>query len=176
MLARAFADDPAVVWLRPDPVERLERSVASFAVVFDQDADGLRLVTSGYESASLWRRSSLSEPTIASRKNAPATPRSASSANADRARVLEEAMKAHRPPGDLWHLHVVGCEPSCRGRGLGAQMVRSGLERANGLAVYLETANERNVGFYRSFGFSVAEEWRLPEGGPQFWSMVRPAG
>ena len=175
MLARAFADDPAVVWLRPDPVERVERSVASFAFVFDQDADGLRLVTSGYESASLWRRSSVSEPTIASRKNAPAAPGSASSASADRARVLEEAMKAHRPPGDLWYLHVVGCEPSYRGRGLGALMVRSGLDRTKGLPAYLETANEQNVDFYRSLGFSVTEEWRLPEDGPRFWSMLRAA-
>jgi hypothetical protein len=40
---------------------------------------------------------------------------------------------------------------------------------------YLETHKERNVGFYRAFGFEVLVADRMPDG-PRFWTMARKPG
>ncbi len=88
---------------------------------------------------------------------------------------MSNAIEAHLPRGDFWYLHIAGCEPTMQGRGLGGVAVRSGLERiaGAGLPVYLETATERNLGFYRALGFEVTGDWTVPRGGPRFWSMAR---
>ena len=40
---------------------------------------------------------------------------------------------------------------------------------------YLETHTERNVRFYQRHGFAVVSETNIPEDGPHFWLMARPA-
>ncbi len=42
----------------------------------------------------------------------------------------------------------------------------------SGLPFYLETATERNLGFYQGLGFRVTDEWRVGRDGPLFWSML----
>ena len=77
---------------------------------------------------------------------------------------------------DYWYLHMLGCEPTQQGTGLGAAAVRAGLDHAAGrLPCYLETATESNLGFYAGLGFAVTGEWQVPRAGPRFWSMLRPA-
>ena len=80
------------------------------------------------------------------------------------------------PQGDFWYLHIAGCDPAAQGRGFGRRALVAGLERAAGRTpCYLETATERNLGFYASVGFAVTDEWRVGRDGPRFWSMLRPA-
>ena len=96
--------------------------------------------------------------------------------NRARAMRVSDAINLHMPHGRYWYLHIAGCDPAHQGRGLGAAAVRAGLTRAAGrLPAYLETATEANLGFYSGLGFAVTSEWRVPDGGPRFWSMLRPA-
>ena len=44
------------------------------------------------------------------------------------------------------------------------------LEKA---ACYLDTHKERNVGYYRRFGFEVVHHASPPESGVEHWAMVR---
>ena len=55
--------------------------------------------------------------------------------------------------------------------------MRAGVARAaeQGLGVLLETATPDNVAIYTRLGFEIIEEWQVPDGGPQFWTMVHPA-
>jgi ribosomal protein S18 acetylase RimI-like enzyme len=78
------------------------------------------------------------------------------------------------PPRHLY-LATLGVDPPHQGRGVGAALLRSGLARADvqGLPCYLETMLERNLDFYRRFGFEVAGEAVVPAGGPRFWGMAR---
>lgn len=56
MFARAFADDPALSFIFPDPLDRARRLPRLFRLLFDSDgSSGMRLATPGGEAATLWR-------------------------------------------------------------------------------------------------------------------------
>jgi ribosomal protein S18 acetylase RimI-like enzyme len=177
MLARAFADDPAMTYIFPDPAQRARRMPRLFALLFDSDAAaGMRLVSGGGEAATLWRGPGQVH-TSRTEMLRQALPMIATFGTAlGRALRLSDAIGAHMPAGAFWYLHIAGCDPAYQGRGLGASVVRAGLARASGRTpCYLETATESNIGFYAGLGFAVTGEWRVSGGGPRFWSMLRPA-
>ncbi|MCP2287995.1 GNAT family N-acetyltransferase [Nocardia amikacinitolerans] len=96
----------------------------------------------------------------------------------DRARAYAEAEVAlapHRPAEPAWFLGTVGVDPDEQGRGLGAAVIRPGLAAAEraGVSAFLETSEERNVGFYERLGFRVTAAVDLPDGGPTTWAMLR---
>lgn len=78
--------------------------------------------------------------------------------------------------GRHWYLDMLGVLPEHQGKGHGSRLLRSVIVRADaeGLPIYLETQNECNVAFYRRFGFAVVTDSPLPDGGPRFWTMLRP--
>ena len=84
-----------------------------------------------------------------------------------------EWVESHTPDEPVWHLDAVGVEPEARGTGLGAALVRHGLERAraDGTPAFLETGTARNVPVYEHFGFRTVEAARAPGGGPKVWFM-----
>src|SRR3546814_4146491 len=56
MLARAFADDPAMRFIFPDPTVRARRMPRLFSLLYKADGPvGMRLMTAGGEAATLWR-------------------------------------------------------------------------------------------------------------------------
>lgn len=176
MLSRAFADDPAMSFIFPDPVDRARRLPRLFGLLFDSDrAAGMRLVTQGGEAATLWRGPGRVH-TKRLEMLRQAVPMLATFGRAlPRALALSDAIGAHMPLGAFWYLHIAGCDPVVQGKGLGGAAVRAGLARAAGrMPCYLETATEANLRFYTGLGFAVTGEWRVPKGGPRFWSLLRP--
>jgi GNAT superfamily N-acetyltransferase len=177
MLARAFADDPATSFIFPDPVERAKRLPRMFALLFDEDAHGMRLVTEGGEATALWRGPGRHNTSILDML-LQAWPMWRIFGDAlGRALAVSNAIDANFPGGDCWYLHIAGCDPAAQGRGLGGAVIRAALDRVadSGLPAYLETATPRNLGFYQGLGFEITGEWTVPKGGPRFWSMMRPA-
>lgn len=177
MLARAFADDPAMTYIFPDPRERAKRLPRLFALLFDADAPGMRLVTGDGQAATLWQRPGTPQASTIDllRRAVPLV--TALGFALPRAMRVGDALDAHAPPERHWYLHIAGVDPAHQGKGLGGASIREGLARAaaDGLPAYLETATERNVALYQSLGFEVTSEWHVPKGGPKFWSMLRPA-
>jgi ribosomal protein S18 acetylase RimI-like enzyme len=176
MLALAFAEDPAMAWIFPDPADRTRRLPRLFALLFDDDAGGMRLITDGGEAATLWRGPGGATTSVATMLRQAWPLWRALGGAISRAMKVSGAIEAHMPRGDFWYLHIAGCDPAAQGRGHGAAIVRAGLDRAaRRLPAYLETATEANLGFYGALGFAVTDEWHVPDGGPRFWSMLRPA-
>ncbi|MGN6374418.1 MAG: GNAT family N-acetyltransferase [Sphingomonas sp.] len=177
MLARAFADDPAMSFIFPDAAERVRRLLRLFALLFDVDgAAGMRLLTAGAEAATLWRKPGRAETGWWEMlRHAPAMLHALGGA-APRALRLAHAIGAHHPRTPFWYLHIAGVDPAWQGRGVGGALIRDGLARlqSSGLPCYLETPLEKNVGFYRGLGFRLVEAWQVPGDGPRFWSMERP--
>ena len=82
-------------------------------------------------------------------------------------------VEARVPPEPLWFLDSVGVERSVRGQGIGAALIRLGLERAreDGVDAFLETGTARNVPVYEHLGFRVVDAADAPDGGPRIWFM-----
>ena len=176
-LARAFGDDPATSFIFPDPVLRAKRLPRLFALLFDEDVHGMRLVTAGGEAATLWRPPGKNRTSKLDLVREALPLLSIFGTAIGRALAVSDAIDLHLPQGDYWYLHIAGCEPAQQGKGFGGAAVRSGLERiaGSGLPAYLETPLERNIGFYQGLGFEVTADWVVPKGGPRFWSMRRAA-
>lgn len=177
MLSRAFADDPAMSYIFPDAAVRTRKMPGLFRLLFDEDAGGMRLLTAGGEAATLWRGPGQTRTTYWHMLRQALRMIGTFGTALGRALAVSNAIDQHFPRGDYWYLHIAGCCPAAQGRGLGGAAVRAGLERVagSGLPAYLETATERNLGFYRAIGFAVTGEWRVAKDGPLFWSMWREA-
>ena len=176
-LAAAFQDDPVMAFIFPDEADRRLRLPRLMAILYDGDgAHGARFVTQGGEAATLWRapgQGALHWPEKL-RHGLPWL--HAAGLALPRALAVSAASDAAHPTEPHWYLHIVGCRPEAQGRGLGSAAIAPGLARADadGVAAYLETANERNLPLYRRLGFEVTHEWRVPDG-PHHWSLMRPA-
>lgn len=93
------------------------------------------------------------------------------------ARYASVAVRAHPREQPHWYLAMIGVDPSRKGRGIGAALLRSRLERCDkeGMAAYLESSNPQNVPLYEHFGFQVTGTLDLPKGAPAVTTMWRPA-
>jgi GNAT superfamily N-acetyltransferase len=76
-------------------------------------------------------------------------------------------------PEPHWHLRLLGVDPGRQGSGLGAVLLRHGLERAAeaGYPVLLETFSERALPFYLRNGFDVIVDGVEPSTGIRFWAL-----
>ena len=92
----------------------------------------------------------------------------------DYAKILNRAHKRLAPPKHFYLLNLA-VDPAHQGMGIGGHLIHPVLDKADdrGLACYLETMNERAVGFYEKHGFTVTELVTIPTGGPPFWAMIR---
>jgi ribosomal protein S18 acetylase RimI-like enzyme len=178
-LARSFHDDPVATWLLPDDASRVARQARLFAAMTRHQhlADGgVEVACDGptIGAAALWdppgrwqesrRAVAMMLPTLI-----PAMGRRLSAL-----KLLGDLMKAEHPEEPHWYLAVIGADTAARGRGLGAALMRSRLQRcdAEHAPAYLESSKADNVPFYQRFGFEVTGELVVP-GGPTLWKMWR---
>lgn len=178
MLGRAFADDPAMSYIFPDAADRAKRLPRLFALLFDSDAVGMRLVSKAADAGTFWRPPGQAHVPIMAYARRLIPVIHALGGSLPRAMRLGDAIDAHFPIQPFWYLHIAGVDPVRQGHGLGGASIRAGLARcdADGVPAYLETATESNVRLYARLGFGLVEEWSVPNNGPRFWSMIRPVG
>jgi ribosomal protein S18 acetylase RimI-like enzyme len=173
-LLAAFADDPVLCWVFPDPSARRRYGRHFFAMHARRlTAGGLAWKTDGgaslWAAPGRWRESPLDTARLAT-TSFPGLWRHA--ARVGRGLLGVESRHPREP-----HLYLatVGVRPEQAGRGLGTALLEPGLRHADdlNLPAYLESSNERNVPLYERHGFTVTREHRLPAG-PSMWLMWRP--
>lgn len=73
-----------------------------------------------------------------------------------------------------WYLEFIGASAARQGSGYGSRLLADALRRcdADGLPVYLESSNPRNLPFYQRHGFTVTDELTFRAGPPQ-WTLWR---
>jgi ribosomal protein S18 acetylase RimI-like enzyme len=180
VLARAFGDDPAWVWLLPDPARRAQLLPWLFRVGFDVTAADVYATRGRILGAARWLPPGRPPMRIGATVKAIAmTPFKLGAATApflSYGRAVEQ-MRADVVAGPHWYLAGIGVDPAAQRQGVGAALLEPGLEAAAaaGLPTVLLTNNEANLHFYESHGFRVEREGRTPEGGPKAWAMVRPS-
>ncbi len=180
--AAAFADDPAWVYVLPDPEQRrrllpwlatlgLRLALphgATFTTPGEKVEGVAEFIPPGRYPAPLLRQAWVGR----------AMPLRLSPGAFVRAlRVLAAMDRAHPKEPPHWYLQSLGVAPERQRQGIGSFLILPVLERADeeGVAVYLETTKEVNVAYYRRFAFDVVDEFSLPRGGPPVWTMLRRA-
>lgn len=85
-------------------------------------------------------------------------------------KLQEQAISVPR-----WVLVFLGVEPSQQGKGIGGKLIQPILTRADSADVpcYVESADERNLSFYKKHGFVIINQGQVPNGGPQVWVLVK---
>jgi len=178
VLARAFHDDPAWVWLIPDPVRRRRLLPWLFRVGFDVTAADVYATSGELLGAARWlppgRSSMRIGPTLRALVTTPLRLGSATTQFLAYGRAVE-LMRAEVAPGDHWYLAGIGVAPQHRRQGVGGALLQPGIaaSRRDGVPAVLLTNNVANLSFYEGHGFRVVREGRTPKGGPHAWAMVR---
>lgn len=181
-LARAFYDDPVMMWLLPDEKSRLGHLHRLFATMTRHHhlaRGGVEVTGDGpdvgaaalWDPPNEWRETRLSELAM---KPAILRVFGFRAAKA-KGRAVQEAMKRAHPEEPHWYLATIGSDPTARGRGFGQALMRSRLDRCDAeyCPAYLESTKPENVPYYERFGFTVTGEIVLPNGGPPMWPMWR---
>src|SRR5437763_6022416 len=178
VLARAFHDYPAWVWLIPDDARRSRLLPWLFRVGFDVTAADVYATAGEVRGAARWlppgRTAMRPGPTMRALITTPLRLGSATPHFLAYGRAVE-TLRAEAAPGPHWYLAGIGVDPSAQRQGIGAALLRPGIDAAAeaGLPAVLLTNNEANLSFYESHGFRTVREADTPRGGPHAWAMVR---
>jgi ribosomal protein S18 acetylase RimI-like enzyme len=180
MLARAFDDDPVMMWIFPDERLRRRRLPRLFAVLLRRyylsyGATEVVLAADQVLGCGMWAPPGGWLPPAG--RQLAAVP-GIVAAFGSRFLVANAAFgtiaRVH-PHTPHWYLAGLGTDPPVQGTGVGSELLRSRLARCDmtGLPAYLESSKESNVGYYETFGFTVTREVKIPDGGPALWPMWR---
>lgn len=181
VLARAFFDDPLMVWFFPDPDVRPHACAAMFGLLAEHYlADGRVDVAARPEpiGVAMWRWPGPDAPPQEAPEELPSIGGlMAGFMGAARAREVGVAMSsldALRPAEPYAYLHLLAVDPDACRQGLGGELLERGLAAARdaGLVACLDTMNPDNVPFYEAHGMSVRHEVRLAPDGPTSWAMA----
>lgn len=174
-LARAFADDPLTSHLLRDPKTRDTKLPRLFKLLFKLGLPyNACYVTAGYEAVTLWRppngwRVHLKDYIV----NAPELLGVFGGGVFNVMSTMDRIEKLH-PQTPHWYLQTIGTDPAKQGKGFGSLIMRDMLARADaaGMPCYLESSKDTNIPIYKSFGFDVTGEIKIPNG-PTLWPMWR---
>jgi GNAT superfamily N-acetyltransferase len=177
-LAHAFADDPAIPYILPDPAQVIPVSTSFFAAALRNGVEHGEVFAIGDppRAVAIWHRidndrAEMPEPDVSAALSVLDEP------TQERWSIFAYMAEVHgrlmREPHN--YLFILGVEPELQGRGLGSAMLAPLLARARseGLPCYLETFNPRNLPLYERHGFRVVQEGVPPGSNLTLWAMRR---
>jgi ribosomal protein S18 acetylase RimI-like enzyme len=176
-LARAFHDDPLICCLLPEVASRPQKMPKLFKLLFKLGLPhGCCDVTSGYESVALWRPPGKWEiPFYEYILNAGEFLGLFGFQGARVVTATMDVIEKRHPHEPHYYLQAVGTDPAKQGKGYGGVVMRRQIAVADaaGAPCYLESSKETNIPIYKSLGFEVTGEIKIPKG-PTLWPMWRP--
>jgi GNAT superfamily N-acetyltransferase len=180
-LANAFMKDPIQEYVFPDETERKEKSLPHFSAVLQYGIMfGEVYTTSDFGGAVVWLKpgETIVTPEKAEQGGLAALPQTIGEAPFTRfISVLDYADQYHKQ--DMkephWYTMVLGVDPASQGKGYGNLLLRTRLEEAksNYIPVYLETAQPKNVSFYKHMGFDLIREVVEPLSEIKLWTFIK---
>lgn len=175
IIAEGFADDPVNLWAF--------RGTAAMRPIYTEMARDLYIpkgfgdCSSDGQACSLWLPpgAKVNFGLRASLNIGRALIRHAGLAGIRNSLTVNAAMGKKHPAEPHYYLFAIAARPQAQGRGLGGALMRKALTRidAEGMPAYLENSKERNIGFYRHFGFEVIETIQAHKNAPPLWAMWR---
>jgi ribosomal protein S18 acetylase RimI-like enzyme len=176
-LGHAFLDDPVLMYFLPDERTRAAKLPRLFRMLFKLGLPhGACYVTGGCEAVTLWRppdrwHLSFWEYIL----NGPELLGIFGAGALNAMTMMDRIEKVH-PKKPHWYLQTIGTEPAMQGKGYGSLIMRDRLAATDAASVdcYLESSKITNIPIYKSFGFEVTGEIKIPNG-PTLWPMWRNA-
>jgi ribosomal protein S18 acetylase RimI-like enzyme len=167
-LAEAFADDPLLEIIAPDPARRATIGSKFLAAPLAYGMRHGRVWANEDASAvAIWLHPE-SGPMSMLRMLRVGMWRAPLDFGLDGTNRMFKALSATEPfhkqvHGPHWYLMTVGTRRARQGQGLGSQLVEMGTSRADeaGVPCYLETATDSNIAFYRKRGFEIVGQTEL---------------
>ncbi len=83
--------------------------------------------------------------------------------NIGKAMKREAAIKKIQPDTPMYYLWFIGVDPESQGTGIGSRLMNEVIEdsRAQSRPIFLETSTERNLPWYKKFGFDIYSDLDL---------------
>jgi GNAT superfamily N-acetyltransferase len=182
VLARAFLDDPMMVYLMPEERQRLD-------VLPEFMQAGARVCLTHGEvyttpgavlGNACWLppgETEITDERIVESGFADVIGHMGEESAARLGTLMGQLGELHHAavPPEHWYLLLLGVDPERQGQGIGGTLIEPILRRADAERVpcYLETMKPRNVTFYSKHGFDVVDEDDTADGGLHFWTMRR---
>ncbi len=180
MLARAFHDDPMMVYAIPDAADRTRTLPEFYARMVRFGFLNGEVLTTAAEmrGVSVWLPPDVQwtrEKIEAAGLHELSKIVGADAMARYREVVGPESEARERfANGPYWYLFLLAVDPPYQGRGLGGELMKPMLDRiqASGLPCFLETESARNVAFYRKHGFeAVVDGEAAGRSGVRFWTF-----
>jgi ribosomal protein S18 acetylase RimI-like enzyme len=166
-LADAFADDPMMAWIYPDPGARMAHVEAFMWAALEIGFPHGHVYAAGADTAAaIWAPPDIDlfdEQAVARLFGLLSEQLGA---RAEEVGVGLGSIAEHHPHHvPHFYLFVLGTARAAQGRGIGSLLLHEILDRCDrqGLGAYLESSNVRNVPFYERHGFHVLTEVKLSE-------------
>jgi GNAT superfamily N-acetyltransferase len=177
VIADAFYDLPQSQWLIPDLAARRDILPSYFKILVEHAMTaGTVYTTADRSAAALWVH--ISAEGASPPEDYPARLARVAGPWAGRFTAFDATLDNHHPAHIAHHhLAILAVHPGRQGQGTGSALLRAHhaiLDDA-GLPAYLEAAQWRTRQLYRRHGYLPSGLFYLPEGGPAFFPMARPA-
>jgi GNAT superfamily N-acetyltransferase len=167
ILTAAFAEDPVFRWLLPGDVAGVDAARLLLPVVEQSAGQGELVVDPGGGAAAVWLRRGAGSPVG---EAAPPPEELA------RLTAFTDLLEQRHPVGrEHLHLAFLGVVPGAQGSGLGGELLRGRLSRADAdrVPAYLEASSSRSRPFYERHGFRTTGAPIVLPDGPRLWPMWR---
>lgn len=157
-IAMAFAADPFVRWIYPDPNQYLS-NIREMLIRFGGKAfdHGTAYYVDGFVGAALWLPPDIHPDEEALGEHMQRT--ISESILEDVFSVLEQMEHCH-PTDPHWYLPLLAVDPVHQGNGYGSALLKDAIAQfdTDGMIAYLESSNPRNISLYERHGFEIITE------------------
>ncbi|MBE1579257.1 GNAT family N-acetyltransferase [Amycolatopsis roodepoortensis] len=168
VLSEAFHEDPVSMWVFPGDERRaVALPIFHRAVVQGMLAAGGHVdVTGDLSGAAVWAPGG--DEDIDDEAFAGLT-----GEEIGRLMMVFELMTEHAPVGEYHHAQFIGVRKNAQRRGIGARLLKYGLDRNGPVPAYLEASSAESAKLYRRLGFRDHGPAFAVEGGPPMLPMWR---
>jgi len=173
-LVLAFATDPVSRWMYPAPDQYLLHMPRLFGALGTSSFDASAAQRSGGDGlgVAIW----LPPGIVADDGPIEAIVReSVTKEKLAEFGALFEQIEHYRPAEPHWYLSLIGVEALHRNKGIGAALLKHGLQRCDHdrLPAYLWSSNPQNVSLYQRHGFELMGTIQVGSS-PAVFPMLRP--
>ena len=171
-LVLAFASDPQLRFLYPDPLQYQTYAFEFFKAfggnAFEQES---AYQAAGYTGVALWLPPDI-HPNEEDLVNL--IHKSAEESKIPTVMAVLEQMEKYKPDVPHWHLPLIGVDPARQGKGYGSALLQYGLDFIDrqGKIAYLENTNPANRSIYERHGFEELGVIQVDDA-PPLYPMIR---